>query len=438
MDTLIKLTDIIIENRFRKDYGDMVDLCLKIRSTKGLQFNKVVVEQLEDKYYLRAGGRRFKAYEMLTAGAEEAWQGVEPAPTPKELLYYSSIPCTILTNLTDTDRLRIEFVENMGRKDFLWPEASELVKTFHFKMQDTYGKASPGKGKDGWSVRDTARELGLNSAEVVHYLALADGMVKDAKLKDIKQKSKALTKVKRSKRGEIADLLGLEDYSMDDIKVICGDSKEYLKSLEDDSFDLIVTDPPWGINFEERISETRADVYITYDKNFQITDTLEVLIHCHRLLRENCGIYMFYSSLPEKVIEGISLLKGAGFNVEQIPLIWYKKHVLAHDARETRHGLNYETILYGWKGERPLLNEAHRNVFEFQVAYQNRIHASEKPEGLLSEILQLHTQEGDNILDPFGGSCRLADAAKLTLRRCIVIEKEEELVKLANMRLRGL
>ena len=167
-------------------------------------------------------------------------------------------------------------------------------------------------------------------------------------------------------------------------------------------------------------------------------DTLEVLTVCYQKLKPNSGIYMFYSSFPEKVLEAQKTLTTAGFLVEQMPLIWYKKHVLAHDSRETRHGLNYETLLYGWKGERPLLNQPSRNVFEHQVAYQNRIHASEKPESLLAELLLLNTQPNDFILDPWGGSCKVADACLSNKRRCLVVELEENLVKLANMRLRGL
>jgi site-specific DNA-methyltransferase (adenine-specific) len=420
----------------------MLALCASIRASSGLKFHFIVVEQVEEEYFLRAGGRRFRAYELLSQGDETAWgldkDGVPYTPSKKEKLFYSTIPCTILRDLSKADRLRIEYIENKGRKETTWQEDAPLIEAFHKEMQEKYGPARSGKGKDGWSVRDTAKELGINPSEVVHLLQLAEGLKKSPGLKDISRKSKALTNLKRTKNIEISDLLEMNDFLKDGVEVRCGDSKVELLKLEDNSVDLILTDPPWDIGFEERTMERRQENYQEYDKDYNTMDTLEVLTICYNKLKSNSGIYMFYSSFPEKVLEAQKLLTTAGFLVEQLPLIWYKKHVLAHDSRETRHNLNYETLLYAWKGERPLLNQPSRNVFEHQVAYANRIHASEKPESLLAELILLNTQHGDFVLDPFGGSCKVADACLSNKRRCLVVELEENLVKLANMRLRGL
>lgn len=440
MERLLPLSQITIGPRFRKDYGDMASLCASIRASKGLKFHFIVVEQIGKEFHLRAGGRRIRAYQMLYNGDLEAWsyKGEESTPTQEEKNFYSSIPCTILKDLTEEDRIRIEFIENKGRKEFTWQEECLMVEAFHLKMQEKYGEARPGKGKDGWSLRDSAKELGLNPSEVVNFLQLAKGLAVSPNLKDISRKSKALTNIKRSKNLEVADLLEMGDFLQDGVEVRCGDSKVELLALKDESVDLIITDPPWDIDFENRTMERRQENYEEYDVGYDIMTTLEVLILCYQKLKPNSGIYMFYSSFPEKVIEAQKLLTTAGFTIESIPLIWYKRHVLAHDSRETRHNINYETFLYGWKGERPLLNTPSRNVFEHQVAYANRIHASEKPESLLSELILLNTQPGDFVLDPFGGSCKVADACLNNKRRCLVVELEENLVKLANMRLRGL
>lgn len=436
MDSLIKLSDIIVGPRFREDYGDIPELAESIKATKGLKFNFIAVEQIGDEYHLRAGGRRWKAYELLHAGDLSVWNDEEPTQEQRDL--YEYVPVTVLKDLTATDRLRIEFIENRGRKEFTWQESSNLVKEYHRQCQSQYGVASTGRGKTGWSVRDTANDLGLNPSDVVQYLQLAEGLVESPSLGDVKQKSKALTKLKRQKQVQIADLLELDGYSHENIKVVCADSKDYLKTLGDNSIDLIITDPPWGINFEDRTTAARTDDYEAYDTNVDIMEILEILTICFSKLKENSAIYMFYSAFPEKVVEGMSLLTTAGFSVERIPLIWYKKHILSHLSQETRHMLNYEPILYGWKGERPYLKNLSRNVFEHQVPYANRIHSAEKSEALLSELIQLHTEQGEIVLDPFGGSCKVADACKASLRSCLVIEKNENLVKMATLRLRGI
>lgn len=448
MNKHLPLSSIIIPQRARVDYGDIPDLARKIMSTKGLKFNDIVVEERTQvldqasglevvEHYLLAGGRRCKAHELILSGSEEVW---DHTPTEEELLLYSTVPCRILTDVTEEERIRIEFIENMGRKDFTWPEASNLVQSFHQVMQKKYGIATSGPGKDGWSTKDTARELGLNSADVVYYLKLHEGMKTDSSLKDIRQKSKAITKLKRSNRNMVADLLDITDYALNHIHIECGDSRKVLAELDEEvRFDMVITDPPWGIGFEDRVSNSRKESLTTnYDTDYDIMDTLDVLILLHTRMKDNTPIYMFYSSFPEKVVEGQKLLTAAGFTIETIPLIWNKKHILAHDARETRHDLNYETLLYGWKGDRPFLNHPSRNIFEHQVAFANRIHSGEKPVALLSELIELHTQEGDLICDPFGGSCIVADACKGLKRKALVVELDEGLVKMASLRIRGL
>jgi len=442
MHKFLSLSKIVVGPRFREDYGDISDLCQKIRSTKGIKFNFVVVEEVENQdtsekeYHLRAGGRRLQAYQLLASGDSKGWKETTPSEEDKEL--YATIPCTVRWNLTDEDRLIIEFVENMGRKDYTWQEIAHSVAHFHSFMEAKYGKATSGRGKTGWGIRDTAERLGLNPSDVVHYLKLAEGLKHSPSLQSIRQKSKALTKLRRADRAQIANLLQATDYSEDSVRLVCEDSKAFLPTLPDESFDMVITDPPWGISLEERMMNHRKDVYIEYDKDFDSMSTLEILIECYRLLKPNTPIYMFYSAFPLKVLEGVKLLEAAGFSVERIPLIWYKKHILSHDSRETRHLLNYEVILYGWKGERPFFNHPSRNILEHQVPYRDRIHASEKPESLLIELLELHTEKGAKLLDPFGGSCKLADACKRTLRKCTVVEKEKELVQGATLRLRGI
>ena len=450
MDKVIPISSIIVPTRARVDYGDIPDLAKKIKSTKGLRFNKVTVEEIKlhdetpnrhavFEYHLLAGGRRLEAYKLLASGNKSLWPE-EDKPTQKDFNHYLEVPCTVLKDLTLEDRLRIELVENLGRKDFDWQEACGLVTRYHQAKQAFYGTAPGGRGgKKGWGVRDTASDLGLNPADVVHYLKLDEGLGTDPDLQKITSKSKAITKLKRNNQQMIADLLNITDYDVDDIQIVCGDSKEVLPPLPDESIDMVITDPPWGIDFEESLSTHRLEsIDKHYDTDYDIADTLDVLINCYQKLKPNSPIYMFYSAFPEKVLEAQKLLGLSGFNFERIPIIWYKKHVLAHNSNEVKHGYNYEIMIYGWKGERPFFNKTSRNVFESQVAYLSRIHASEKPEALLTELLLLHTKEGDLILDPFGGSCKLADACKSNKRRCLVVEKEDGLVKMATLRVRGI
>jgi len=62
-------------------------------------------------------------------------------------------------------------------------------------------------------------------------------------------------------------------------------------------------------------------------------------------------------------------------------------------------------------------------------------HPSTKPEPLMGELVQLFTDVGELILDPFGGSGTTAVAAKRLGRRCILIEQQEKYCEIAAKRL---
>lgn len=57
-------------------------------------------------------------------------------------------------------------------------------------------------------------------------------------------------------------------------------------------------------------------------------------------------------------------------------------------------------------------------------------HPTEKPLSLYLELLADFTNPGDLILDPFGGSGKVAMACKIMQRRCIIIERDKKYVDL--------
>ena len=63
-------------------------------------------------------------------------------------------------------------------------------------------------------------------------------------------------------------------------------------------------------------------------------------------------------------------------------------------------------------------------------------HPCPKPEGLMLDLVTLFTDEGETILDPFGGVGTTAVACKRLGRRCIMIERDESFCESAANRLR--
>ncbi len=65
-----------------------------------------------------------------------------------------------------------------------------------------------------------------------------------------------------------------------------------------------------------------------------------------------------------------------------------------------------------------------------------RLHTTQKPLGLMVELVNLFTDEGETILDPFAGSGTTGVAAKLNGRKAILIERDEKYCEVAAKRLR--
>ncbi len=440
----VGLYDIIVGDRYRKEFKNIPSLARKILSSGGPVVNLIAVDEHK---VLLAGERRLRACKLIAEGDSDVWGSYRPegsnypedhiyVPTPAELESHKSIPVNMHYGLTDFDRRLFELQENLDREDFVWQEQCHLVYDIHTLCQKEYGVGIKGK-KVGWAIRDTAQMIGMTPVEVLRQLQLYEGLKNNPEIGQIGHKSTALAKSKRLTREKRGKLLGIGNLTLEGLTLVCGDSKKIIPTLSKDSVDIIITDPPWGIDVEERMHNDRGEGYIKYDTGYDVMDTRTILKLCSRVLRKDSCIYMFYSAFPEKVIEGQALLVGAGFQVESVPLIWNKKHVLSHMASK-RHPLMYEVILYGWKGERPPLNFIHGNVFDAQVPFSGRIHSGEKPKELIKKILQLSANKGETVLDPWGGSCIVADAALEMEMKAIVIEKEESLITLAKTRLGGI
>jgi site-specific DNA-methyltransferase (adenine-specific) len=66
-----------------------------------------------------------------------------------------------------------------------------------------------------------------------------------------------------------------------------------------------------------------------------------------------------------------------------------------------------------------------------------RLHTTQKPEPLMRALVDQFTDEGDTILDPFGGSGTTAVAAKYLGRKAILIEEDEDRAEVCAKRLRN-
>jgi len=432
---------IVPPDRARKNFGDLEEQARQILVPGGL-IEPIV---LDGNYNLIAGERRLRSLRLIIDGHPKVWSVKETndgkvyKPTQDDKEKWSLVPCIIKNSITEYERKLFELLENLSRKDFEWPEKSAMVKNLHELLQSEHGKARAGRTKVGWGVRDTARMIGITPADVTRYLQLEDGKALDAEVTNIKRRSTALSRIKRIQRLGRAERLGITkgDITSKDVELINDNSENWLKQIglkRGEFIDLIITDPPWGVAVEENMDRERGEAYEKYDNKYDPQEMLRILKLLYRCMKPDSAIYMFWSAQMDKAYEAMDLLIAAGFNLEKIPLIWYKPNVKGSND-DKRHHLNTENILYAWKGERPVLSELSKNVFEYNSPMRGRIHSAEKPKELIMKLILLSSMPGEVVVDPYGGSCITADACLETGRKGVVIEQNKVLVDLAKPRI---
>ena len=197
--------------------------------------------------------------------------------------------------------------------------------------------------------------------------------------------------------------------------------------MEAGSVDAIITDPPYGINY---VSQTRAR--IKNDKS----PFIWFLYDAFRVLKSGesgRGSLVCFTrwDVQQTFIDAMKL---AGFQVKS-EVIWDK---VFHGMGDTRAAFapSHENIIFAVKGKFSFPGHRPKDVVSFmKLSSSQMVHPTEKPVGLLANLITSVTKPGDLILDPFAGSGSTLVAAKKTGRRFIGIELDDEHFEKAQRRI---
>ena len=150
---LINIEQIRIENRIRKDFGNIQELADDIKQN-GLINPPVVMQESNNTYSLLTGERRIRALKLLG---------------------YKQVEVRTWKSLNDEEKLNIEISENEARKDFSKSERMEyalrLAKIEGLKAEERMksGKVDPtqtfAEGATGEVSKIVAEKLGIGSKE---------------------------------------------------------------------------------------------------------------------------------------------------------------------------------------------------------------------------------------------------------------------------------
>lgn len=402
----VRIADIVVGERFRKEYGDIQSLALSM-SKHGL-LHPIVVD---DSLNLIAGGRRLQAAMSL------AWPEIE---------------CNRLAELDEFRRRELELEENVCREDLSWQERVSLVGEIHRLNIAIYGPKEKRQRTDlgvgGWGFSETAETLKESRSNVMRDVELDQAIKANPDLALEKNKftayKKHRTSIERALREELAKRV-VESSPDLTVPLENVDCRALLRALPANSVSLCITDPPWGVDYE---NETFDDAF---SDSLDLMD--QVFRELSRVLVSDAHVYVFFATkLYHPVKEALSKY----FFVNNVPLVWVKDRGGLGDW-DYKYTNNYETIFYCWQksatGTRKLSKRSDA-VLTYPLP-TTRIHPTEKPVSLLRYLIEMSTVEGELVLDPFAGSASTLIAALQTKRRCLGAEKDPDMYKLARTRL---
>jgi site-specific DNA-methyltransferase (adenine-specific) len=223
------------------------------------------------------------------------------------------------------------------------------------------------------------------------------------------------------------------NHAYPNLQLFQGDCRESLKKIEDSVVDLVVTDPPFGIDFVSSRNKDTWKETETPEYYFQLLD--DVCKELIRICKQDAHIYVFTGW---KGIAEFKITLEKYFDISNI-IVWAKNNHSLVDFSK-KYAPSYENAFFcKMKGnkDRSLTNNLSKDVLMFNRVH-NPFHSCEKPVKLLEYFIKNSSVEGEVILDPFMGSGSCGVATIKNNRKYIGCEIEEKYFNHSKIRIENL
>ena len=230
---------------------------------------------------------------------------------------------------------------------------------------------------------------------------------------------------KRKEQGEVIKIINISD------KIKNGDSLEILKTLPDNSIDIVLTDPPYGIDYKSNRSEYKNSITSRGLLNDSKEDAFYLLDEtCKILLDKTSQDSHLYFFCSWSVFSSFESIISKYFTIKT-PIVWDKGNKGSGDL-ENDWGNQTELIIYCTKGKKNI-NYRKGNVISVPKVHSSKlIHPTQKPTELIKEILEVSALKNDFVVDPFMGSGSTIKACDEYGVKSLGIELDKEMFLLAN------
>jgi ParB/RepB/Spo0J family partition protein len=382
----IPISSIVLEERQRRDYGDLSKLAESIKKNGQMQ-NLLVHRRENGTFRLIAGGRRLAG--LIAAGKTLAIAKVQSEGEEDELLMQE-----------------LELEENVNRKNLEWIEEQKAIAKMHEIRQARAKK----EGKE-WTVDNTANLVGMAKRSIYNAIELTKAVQEHPDVASADTAFGAMQRLNRIKdlkkrQDDVAvRALAVETGQAKPItaQVFQGDAVDLMKQVPDESQDYVITNPPFGVDIEEIFT---ADKTIYADDEDMVRELCrKTFIEAYRVLKPDRWFVTFYPTL--RLEECRTFLAEAGFKFQRVPAIWVKpnKYMSSVNDPYVQLGIRYESFFFARKGNAKFHQlPKNGNVFVFDTPGVNRIHPLQMPPELWDEIFGLISIGGEVGVEPFAGS----------------------------------
>ena len=214
------------------------------------------------------------------------------------------------------------------------------------------------------------------------------------------------------------------------INLMRGDCLERMKEIPDGSVDMVLTDPPYGMDYQSNRRVVKQK-FVKIENDNHLSWTEDFIEQCWRVMRQNTSLYFFCSW------HNIDFFKQAierKFKIKNV-VVWVKNN---HGSGDLKAGYapKHEFVIYANKGR--CLNRGKRipDVMEFdKVSSSKLVHPTEKNISMLEVFIKQSSDHSNVVLDPFMGSGTTGVACLKTSRNFIGIELDHDYFEIAKQRI---
>ena len=234
------------------------------------------------------------------------------------------------------------------------------------------------------------------------------------------------------------------------MKLSCIEESEYVKktdlellsTIESNSVDLVLTDPPYIISKKSGMQSYRDSIenggevnekygkkfavtteFGEWDKDYTIEDLRLSINEFYRILRKGGSCIIFFDLWKLETLKGL-LSKFSKHRLVE----WIKTNPMPINQYATYLSNAREMAISCVKGGKATFNSEYDNgIYEYPIySGKDRFHPTQKSLPLFEELITKHSNEGDIVVDPYAGSGTTALAAKNTNRiyKCCEIDKD--------------